>query len=213
MTPGNALMDRPHGLIPLGGSTIIMGILNVTPDSFSDGGSFFKTSSAIAHGEEMLGEGADWIDVGGESSRPGAVPLTAGEESERIIPVIKALVRAGATVSVDTTKAGVAAMALDEGARIINDISAFSMDPEMAGVAAKYKAISVLMHMRGTPQTMQADTEYSDLLSEVYGYLEARVDYAVSCGVDKESIILDPGIGFGKSAAGNMLILVRLTWK
>lgn len=200
-------MDGATGVMSSGHGTIIMGILNVTPDSFFDGGRFNDPSAAIARGREMLDEGARWIDVGGESSRPGAEPLTAGEESKRIIPVVKALVRAGATISVDTTKAGVARLALEEGASIINDISAFSMDPEMAGVCAKYRAISVLMHMRGTPKSMQSDTEYKDLAGEVYGYLEARMEYAVSRGVDRDKIILDPGIGFGKSAEGNVELI------
>ncbi|MFQ5354344.1 MAG: dihydropteroate synthase, partial [Thermodesulfobacteriota bacterium] len=207
MSPGGGLMDGSAGLMPSGQSTIIMGILNVTPDSFFDGGNFINASAAVRRGEEMIGEGADWIDVGGESSRPGAEPVTAGEESARVIPVIRALVRAGATVSVDTTKAAVAIKALEEGARIVNDISAFSMDPEMAGVCAKYRAISVLMHMRGTPKSMQSDTEYKDLAGEVYGYLEARMEYAVSRGVDRDKIILDPGIGFGKSAEGNVELI------
>jgi dihydropteroate synthase len=155
----------------------------------------------------MAEEGAHWIDVGGESSRPGAEPVSLDEESRRVIPVVEALAREGLTVSVDTTKAAVAERALDAGARIINDISAFSMDDEMAPTCARYGAHCVLMHMRGTPRTMQAHTAYEDIVAEVRAYLEARMAFAVSRGVRKDRIIVDPGIGFGKSAEGNMELL------
>ncbi len=191
-------------------ATIIMGILNLTPDSFYDGGRYRLPGDALSRALEMAEEGAHWIDVGGESSRPGADPVSLDEETRRVIPVVEALVREGLTVSVDTTKAAVARMALEAGARIINDISAFSMDREMASTCARYDAYCVLMHMRGTPRTMQADTVYTDIVAEVRAYLERRMDHAMSCGVRKERIIVDPGIGFGKSAEGNMELLRHL---
>ncbi len=180
-----------------------MGILNITPDSFYDGGRFMEPSVAMDRALEMLDDGADWIDVGGESTRPGSSPVTIQEESDRIIPTVKALASLGMTVSVDTTKADIADRALGEGARIINDISAFSLDPSMASVCARHKAFCVLMHMRGAPGTMQLNTGYDDIVGEVYAYLEDRLAYAISEGVDREKIVLDPGIGFGKSAEGN----------
>ncbi len=204
-------MSHDSGFLSSSHSTFIMGILNVTPDSFSDGGAFIQQSAALERARQMLGEGADWIDVGGESSRPGAEPVSAEEESARVLPVIKALAREGVTLSVDTTKASVARAALEAGASIINDISAFSMDREMAEVCANFKARVVLMHMRGAPQTMQSDTEYRDIVGEVYSYLEARLESAVRRGVDRENIILDPGLGFGKSAEGNLELIGNLS--
>ncbi len=195
---------------PSGRGAIIMGILNLTPDSFYDGGRYMRPEAAVARALEMAEEGARWIDVGGESSRPGAEPVSLEEETRRVIPVVEALAREGLTVSVDTTKAAIAERALDAGARIINDISAFSMDPEMAPTCARYGARCVLMHMRGTPRTMQADTAYGDIVTEVRSYLEERIAHAVSRGVRKDRIIIDPGIGFGKSAEGSMEILCSL---
>ncbi len=192
---------------PSGRGTIIMGILNLTPDSFYDGGRYAAPGAALKRALEMAEEGAHWIDVGGESSRPGAEPVSLEEETRRVIPVVEALAREGLTVSVDTTKAAIAERALDAGARIINDISALSMDSEMAPTCARYGAHCVLMHMRGTPRTMQAHTAYRDIVSEVRSYLEERVAFAVSRGIRKDRIIIDPGIGFGKSARGNMELL------
>lgn len=194
----------------VGPRTVIMGILNVTPDSFSDGGRFLDLDAAVQRGLEMLEEGADWIDVGGESTRPGAEPVDAASEAARVVPVIGALSKAGAIVSVDTTKAEVARAALEAGASIVNDISAMSYDGRMAEVVAESGAPVVLMHTRGTPRTMQLDTSYDDLIGEVYGWLHSRVEYAVSKGIDPESTIIDPGIGFGKSGEGNIEILKRL---
>ncbi|MBW7957156.1 MAG: dihydropteroate synthase [Deltaproteobacteria bacterium] len=194
----------------VGPRTVIMGILNVTPDSFSDGGRFLDFDAAVRRGLEMLKDGADWIDVGGESTRPGAEPVDPATEAARVVPVIKALSKEGAVVSVDTTKAEVARAALEAGASIVNDISAMSFDEKMAAVVAESGAPVVLMHTRGTPRTMQLDTSYEDLMGEVYGWLHSRVEHAVSKGIDPESIIIDPGIGFGKSAEGNMEILRRL---
>ncbi|MFQ5735324.1 MAG: dihydropteroate synthase [Thermodesulfobacteriota bacterium] len=194
----------------LGGRTLIMGILNVTPDSFSDGGRFLDAGAAVARARQMAEEGADWIDVGGESTRPGAGPVGVEEELQRVVPVVEALAGQGLAVSVDTSKAAVAEAALKAGAAIINDVTALA-DPEMAGVCAGFKAPVVLMHKRGEPGKMQEDTVYGDLLSEVYGYLAERVEYAVSSGIGRDKIIIDPGLGFGKSREGNMELVRRLT--
>ncbi len=193
-----------------GCGTIIMGILNLTPDSFYDGGRYLSARDAITRALEMRDEGANWIDVGGESSRPGAEPVSLAEETRRVIPVVEALACEGLNVSVDTTKAALAKRAIKAGAGMINDISAFSMDDDMARVLAGSKAYCVLMHMRGTPRTMQANTAYDDIVAEVYGYLEERIDYALNRGVKRERIIIDPGIGFGKSAEGNIALLRNL---
>jgi len=200
-------LEGGDGLRPSGRKTIIMGILNLTPDSFYESSRFSEPEAAIERAMEMLDEGADWIDLGGESSRPGAAPVSLAEEIQRVIPLVKALAGRGIIVSVDTTKAELARRALDEGARLINDISAFSMDSEMASVCARYKAHCVLMHMRGTPRSMQSHTEYADIVAEVYAYLERRLAFAVERGVDRERIIIDPGIGFGKSVEGNIELI------
>lgn len=194
----------------LGPRTMIMGILNVTPDSFSDGGRFIERGRAVERGLEMFEEGADFIDVGGESTRPGAIPVGAEEEMDRVVPVVEALASKGVPVSIDTTKAEAARAALASGAEMVNDVSALGMDSAMAGVCAEFKAAVVLMHMRGTPSTMQEDTGYKDLVSEVYNHLMARIDYAVASGIGRESIIIDPGIGFGKSSGGNIELIGRL---
>ena len=193
-----------------GPRTMVMGILNVTPDSFSDGGRFLEKVTAVERGLEMFEEGADFIDVGGESTRPGAPSVKAAEEMKRAVPVVEALALRGVPVSIDTTKAEVARAALVAGAEIVNDVSALTMDAGMAGVCAEYKAAVVLMHMRGTPSTMQADTGYKDIVSEVYDHLMARMDYAVASGIERDRIIIDPGIGFGKSSEGNIELLRRL---
>ncbi len=198
------------GDLTIGPPTLIMGILNVTPDSFSDGGDFLDHGKAVLRGLEMSAEGADWIDIGGESTRPGAEPVGAEEEIRRVLPVVEALSKQGLVVSIDTTKAAVAEAALDAGAAIINDVSAMTMDSRMAVAAARSKALVVLMHMRGTPRTMQSDTAYKDLMGEVFNYLRERIEYAVSMGIDARSIIIDPGLGFGKSFEGNFEILSRL---
>ncbi|GMR04540.1 MAG: hypothetical protein BMS9Abin23_0438 [Thermodesulfobacteriota bacterium] len=187
-----------------------MGILNVTPDSFYDGGRSLE-KGAVKRGLEMVDDGADWIDVGGESSRPGAEPVSLEEELKRVVPVVAELASRGVTVSVDTTKSEVARRSLEEGAEIINDISAFSMDPDMAAVCRDYGAASILMHMRGTPSTMQNNVEYVDLISEVCDFLESRLSYAVDNGIEREKTIVDPGIGFGKSREGNLDIIRNLS--
>jgi len=190
-----------------GPRTLIAGILNVTPDSFSDGALFLDKDRAVEHALRMTGDGADWIDVGGESSRPGAKPVSADEELRRVLPVIEALTVKGIAVSVDTTKAAVAREALKAGAEMINDISALGADPEMADVCAEYQCPVVLMHMRGTPATMQDDVKYDDITGEVFDYLSERLDFAASRGVDPEKTIIDPGIGFGKSVEGNIALI------
>lgn len=193
----------------VGKKTLIMGILNVTPDSFSDGGLYMDPALALGKALSMVEDGADWIDVGGESTRPGASAVDADEEGKRVLPVVAALAARGVAVSVDTAKASVARAALDAGAEVINDISALS-DPDMAAVCARHNCGLVIMHMRGTPLTMQSDVGYDDLVGTVYGFLQGRLSRAVSLGVDPERISVDPGIGFGKSAEGNIELIRRL---
>ncbi len=190
---------------------LIMGILNVTPDSFSDGGRYHDKNQAVAHGLQMVQEGADIIDVGGESTRPGAMPVSLEDELERVVPVIEALDRREDIVlSVDTMKSEVAERALAAGAHIINDVSALESDPRMTDVARAYGAGVVLMHKRGDPRTMQAQAQYADVVLEVRDYLMARVDYAERAGLARRTLAIDPGIGFGKLAGHNVSILARL---
>lgn len=189
---------------------LVMGIVNVTPDSFSDGGRFSDPEAACAHGLMLLGEGADLLDIGGESTRPGAAPVRGEEELARVIPVIRALRRVtSAPISVDTSKARVAEAALAEGADIINDVTALLGDPRMGEVAASSGAGLILMHMRGTPRTMQGNPAYpgDDVVGEVAKFLSDRRAAALGFGVDEASIILDPGIGFGKTAAHNAALI------
>jgi dihydropteroate synthase len=188
------------------GHTLVMGVLNLTPDSFSDGGRYPDAAAAVRRGLEMLAEGADLVDVGGESTRPGAAPVGAAEELQRILPVVQALAAAGAVVSVDTAKAEVAAAALEAGAAVINDVTALG-DPEMAGVVARRGAGLVLMHMQGTPRTLQDDPYSADVLAEVSAFLLARAAAAAAAGIDPGAICLDPGIGFGKRLAHNLALL------
>jgi len=193
------------------GPPAIMGILNVTPDSFSDGGSFLQPAAAVDHARRMADEGAGVIDVGGESTRPGSPPVDADEELRRIMPVITAIVReVRCPISVDTSKAAVARQALGAGAAIVNDVTALSGDPDMAGVVAESGCPVVLMHMKGTPLTMQKSPFYADLMGEITAFLRRAIDAAVSAGVDREQIIVDPGIGFGKTVNHNLRILLRL---
>jgi dihydropteroate synthase len=196
----------------LGERPLIMGILNVTPDSFSDGGQYAARDRAVAHGRQMLADGADIVDVGGESTRPGAAAVAADEELRRVIPVIEALAaEPNAVLSIDTQKAAVAREAVRAGARIVNDVSALTADAEMAAVARETTAGIVLMHMRGTPRTMQSDPRYADVVSEVAAHLKARVDaLRVAGGIDAERLAVDPGIGFGKTAEHNCELLANL---
>ncbi|MBI3994494.1 MAG: dihydropteroate synthase [Nitrospirae bacterium] len=189
-----------------------MGILNVTPDSFSDGGLFLKTDDAIRRAEALVEEGADLIDVGGESSRPGADPVPAEEEIRRVVPVIEHLSkRLSVPISIDTSKAGVALRAIAAGARIINDISALRFDPEMAPLAAETGAPVVLMHMQGTPKEMQARPVYTDVVREITAFFKSRIRFAERSGIARDRILLDPGIGFGKTTEHNLEILARLS--
>lgn len=188
-----------------------MGILNVTPDSFYDGGAHAAVESAVAHGRRLLAEGADVIDVGGESSRPGAQPIGVDEECARVVPVIAALRReTDRSISIDTTKAAVAAAALAAGADVVNDISAGRFDPAILDRAAERSAGFVLMHMQGTPATMQAAPHYDDVVGEVVAFLRERAAAAVAAGVDAGRIWLDPGIGFGKRREHNLALLAHL---
>ncbi len=191
---------------------LIMGVLNVTPDSFSDAGLFATPGPAVAHGLALERDGAGIIDVGGESSRPGATAVDALLERERVLPVIRGLVRAGikATISIDTTKLLVAEAALTAGAGYVNDISAFRFDPEMAGLVADRRAGCCLMHMQGEPRTMQRDPRYDDVVDDVRAFLEERLSWAVGEGVPEHLVMLDPGIGFGKTVAHNLELLRRL---
>ena len=187
-----------------------MGIVNVTPDSFSDGGLFLDSDAAIAHGHELLAEGADILDIGGESTRPGAEPVDADEEIRRVVPVIEALAADGARISIDTTKAAVAQRALAAGATIVNDVAALRFDPELAGVTAEAGATCVLMHMLGEPRTMQDDPRYDEVVADVKAFLEERLAYAVAQGIAEEKVWLDPGIGFGKTLEHNLELIARL---
>lgn len=186
--------------------TLIMGIVNVTPDSFSDGGRYAAVEAAVAHGLSMWNQGADVVDVGGESTRPGAEPVSAIEEMSRVVPIVRDLADEGVVVSVDTMKAEVASAAVGAGAHIINDVSALT-DPEMADVCAATGAGVVLMHMQGEPRTMQDDPHYDDVVPEVASFLENRADHAVRAGIARSRICVDPGIGFGKTFDHNLDLL------
>ena len=201
-------MHRPGGGEPGPARPLILGILNTTPDSFSDGGRFDRLERAVAHALQMVEDGADWVDIGGESTRPGAAPVGASEEADRVVPVIEALIGEcpDIRISVDTQKAAVARQALAAGARVVNDVSALS-DPEMAALCARTGASVILMHMRGTPTTMQANTRYSDLVGEVVSFLADRVAQATAAGIPQGSIWVDPGVGFGKALHDNPTLI------
>jgi dihydropteroate synthase len=188
----------------------LMGVVNVTPDSFSDGGLYLDPEAAITHGRELAAAGAEILDVGGESTRPGAEPVDAEEELRRIVPVVEGLRGLGCEISVDTSKAPVAAAGLAAGAAIVNDVTALRGDPEMAALCAERGATVVLMHMLGEPRTMQADPRYGDVVAEVKAFLADRLGAAVAAGIPEEKVWLDPGIGFGKTPAHNMELLRRL---
>ena len=197
----------PGGVLDLSGTPLLMGIVNVTPDSFSDGGSYRSSDEAVARGLEMESEGAAILDVGGESTRPGSMPIPADEELRRVIPVIRGLAaKSKAVVSVDTTKAVVAKEAITAGARIVNDTSALADDPAMAAVVRESGAALVLMHRRGAPATMQASPHYDSLFDELVGELSERIGAAVAAGIDRERILVDPGIGFGKRLSDNLAL-------
>ncbi len=199
-------------LTEIGKRTLIMGILNVTPDSFSDGGRYTTVEAAVAHAQRLVEEGADILDIGGESTRPGADPVPLDEELRRVIPVVQAVRQAlpEVCISVDTYKARVAREALESGADMINDVSALRFDPEMASVVAEGDVPVVLMHMKGTPKTMQQNPTYGDVVREILAFLRERIEFAVSQGIARDRIIVDPGIGFGKRPEHNTEILQRL---
>jgi dihydropteroate synthase len=198
--------------LTFGTRPLIMGILNVTPDSFSDGGSFFSTQDAITQAEKMVREGADIIDIGGESTRPFSEAVSEEEEIKRVIPVIEVLAqRVKIPISIDTTKAAVAKQALNAGASIINDISALRVDPELVEVAAASGVPVILMHMKGTPENMQVSPTYDDLFGEIYTFLEQAVAIAEEKGIQRSRIIIDPGIGFGKTVRHNLLLLKNVS--
>lgn len=189
----------------------LMGIVNVTPDSFSDGGRHDRADAGIAHGAALLGEGADILDIGGESTRPGAAYVAEDDEVARVVPVIEGLAaRSLGPISIDTRKAAVAKAALEAGAVIVNDVSGFDFDPGMAGVASRAAGVC-LMHAQGTPDVMQDNPEYDDVLLDVYDALEARRDRAVAAGIPADRILLDPGIGFGKTLEHNLALLRRIS--
>ncbi len=189
----------------------VMGVVNVTPDSFSDGGRFLDAHSAIAHGRRLAQEGADVLDVGGESTRPGAEPVSEREELARVAPVLDGLAAStGAALSIDTSKLGVARAAIETGATLVNDVTAFRAEPELAALVAERGVRCCLMHMLGEPRTMQKSPRYGDVVSEVKAFLEERMAFAVAEGVAEERILLDPGIGFGKTLEHNLELLRRL---
>ncbi len=192
--------------------SLIMGILNVTPDSFSDGNRFYALEEALVQARLLVAEGADIVDIGGESTRPGAARVEEDEELNRVLPVIEAIRREfpNLPISIDTYKSRIAAAALNAGADIINDISAFNFDPKMAGVVASADAYACLMHIQGTPDAMQKDPVYSDLFAEICDYLEKSIRRGIDAGIKREKLILDPGIGFGKTLDHNLLLLKHL---
>jgi dihydropteroate synthase len=189
---------------------IVMGVINVTPDSFSDGGEWLDPDAAIAHGRELVGQGAAILDIGGESTRPGAEPVSAAEELRRVLPVLEGLADSGARMSIDTSKAAVAAAAIDAGATIVNDVTALRGDVEMAALVAERGCDVCLMHMLGEPRTMQRDPSYDDVVDDVRAFLAARLQHAVAQGIDEQRVWLDPGIGFGKTIDHNLELLSRL---
>jgi dihydropteroate synthase len=208
---GSTLWNVGGQVLDLSAQRMIMGVLNVTPDSFSDGGEFFNTGTAVEQGKRMAAEGAQIIDVGGESTRPGAEGVSVDEELARVIPVITKL-RASLPgfISIDTSKAVVARAAIDAGAAIINDITGGRGDPQMFALAAKENAALVIMHMQGTPRTMQAAPHYDNVVREVANFFRQQYDRALECGVDAMAMAFDPGIGFGKTVEHNLALLANL---
>ena len=199
------------GTLELGKRTLLMGILNVTPDSFSDAGQFFDHEAAVQRASAMIAAGADLLDIGGESTRPGADPVPAAVELKRVIPVIEAIRRqSDIPLSIDTTKAEVARRALDAGADLVNDVSALRFDERMVDLVAGSGAPLILMHMQGTPRTMQEHPVYASLFSEIIAFLEERIRFATVHGIARDQLIIDPGIGFGKNLRHNLLLIRNL---
>ena len=201
---------RPGAPLAVFRRPAILGILNVTPDSFSDGGRFLEVASAVAHARAMVAEGADVIDVGGESTRPGAAPVAAAQELSRVLPVIERI-RGLAPISIDTTKASVAAAALRAGATIVNDVSGAMVDPAMLRVVAEHGAGIILMHRRGTPRTMDRSARYRDVTAEVKRFLGLRIAAALAAGISRGAIAIDPGIGFAKTSRHNLTLLAHVS--
>jgi len=196
--------------------TYLMGILNVTPDSFSDGGEFYSTEAAVIQARRMVAAGADIIDIGGQSTRPGSSQITLQQELDRVLPAIAAIREgpdewADVPISIDTTRAEVADRAIAIGADVVNDISGGTFDPDMFSVVAQKQVPIILMHIRGTPQTMQNFTDYEDLIGEIYGFLESRINAAVEAGIERSRLIIDPGIGFAKTGAQNLEIFRQMS--
>jgi dihydropteroate synthase len=207
----NYILNWSNYELTLGPRTAIMGVVNVTPDSFSDGGRFHAADAAIAQAEHMIEAGVDIIDIGGESTRPFADDVSAEEEIARVLPVIKHMAhRISAPISIDTTKAAVAEAAIEAGAAIINDISALVMDPGIAEVAVRHDVPVILMHMKGTPRTMQIEPVYENVVTEVHDFLADAIERAETAGIDRRKIIVDPGIGFGKTGRHNLLLIQQL---
>ncbi len=210
MTQGpTAQGDKRVGSLIQVPDPVLMGILNVTPDSFSDGGEFFGVKPAVVQAEKMLDEGAHIIDLGGESTRPGSDPVSPEEEMRRVLPVVRGILesRPETTISIDTYRASTVEVALDAGARVVNDVTALRGDSRMAGLVAERGCPVVLMHMLGEPKSMQRDPRYENVVREVRDFLVSRVEYAISAGVREENVILDPGIGFGKTLRHNLELL------
>ena len=198
-------------LLSIEKQSLIMGILNVTPDSFSDGGKYLEKSNAINHALAMIDNGADIIDVGGESTRPFSDPVSLDEEISRVIPVIEGIRKeSDVCISIDTTKSEVATAALNSGASLINDVSAMEVDPLMVDVALKFDCPIIIMHMKGNPKSMQDNPQYESLISDIKDYLQERVDFIVSKGINSKKIVIDPGIGFGKTVENNFEIINNL---
>ncbi|MBE9121447.1 dihydropteroate synthase [Tychonema sp. LEGE 07199] len=215
MTPNSAKIIIRNKAFEWGKRTYLMGVLNITPDSFSDGGDFFTIESALAQAENMVKSGVDIIDIGGQSTRAGAAEISSSEELDRVIPLVQILrektdVFGSVPISVDTTRALVARAAVEAGADIVNDISGATFDSEMLSTVAQLKVPIILMHIRGTPQTMQKLTDYQDLIAEIGEFLEYRIAAAVAAGIDKSQIIIDPGIGFAKTSSQSLEILQQL---
>jgi dihydropteroate synthase len=209
---GGTLWRIAGRTVDLSAGAMIMGVLNVTPDSFSDGGEFFTTEKAVEQGLRMAAEGAGIIDVGGESTQPGAEAVSAEEELERVLPVIKKLrEKTSAFISIDTSKAAVARAALDAGASIINDVTGGCADPQMMALAAENGAAFIIMHMQGTPRTMQAAPHYDDVVREVADFFRQQYERALECGIESMAIAFDPGIGFGKTVEHNLALLANLS--
>ncbi|MEG3976396.1 dihydropteroate synthase [Microcoleus sp. herbarium8] len=216
MTPNSAQIIIRNKAFEWGKRTYLMGVLNITPDSFSDGGDFYTIESALAQAENMVKSGVDIIDIGGQSTRPGAAEISLAEELDRVIPLVQILrqktdVFGSVPISVDTTRADVAKAAVEAGADIVNDISGATFDSEMLSTVAQLKVPIILMHIRGTPQTMQKLTDYQDLIAEIGEFLEYRIAAAVAAGIDKSQIIIDPGIGFAKTYSQSLEILQQLS--